>query len=66
MCLENGKESFGMRKFWDFLKDQISRSIEDDILSAGAQATFYLLLSLFPFLIFLISLVSYTLGIDFQ
>lgn len=55
-----------MRKFWDFLKDQISRFIEDDILSAGAQATFYLLLSLFPFLIFLISLVSYTLGIDFQ
>ena len=53
-------------RIWTFLKDQVSRFIEDDILSAGAQATFYILLSLFPFLIFLITLISYTPVLDFQ
>jgi len=55
-----------INRIWSFIKDIVSRFIEDDILSAGAQATFYMLLSLFPFLIFVITLVSYTPILDFK
>ncbi len=47
-------------KLWDFIKDLWKRFFDDDLLSTGAQATFFLLLSMFPFLIFLITLISYT------
>jgi membrane protein len=48
------------RKYWEFLKDLYSRYNNDNLLSTGAQVTFFLLLSLFPFLIFLINLISFT------
>ena len=48
------------RKYWELLKDLYSRYNKDELLSMGAQITFYLLLSLFPFLIFLINLISFT------
>jgi membrane protein len=47
-------------KWRKILKDLFNRFINDDLLSTGAQVTFFLLLSLFPFLIFLITLISYT------
>lgn len=50
----------------ELLKNLYSRFLYDDLLSTGAQVTFYLLLSLFPFLIFLITLLSYTPIINFQ
>jgi membrane protein len=40
--------------------------MNDDLLSIGAQATFFLLFSLFPFLIFLIVLITYMPMINFQ
>lgn len=47
-------------KWWKFLKDLYFRFQNDEILSTGAQITFFLLLAFFPFLIFLITLISYT------
>lgn len=47
-------------QFWVFIKDLWKRFFDDDLLSTGAQATFFLLLSMFPFLIFLLTLISYT------
>ncbi len=40
--------------------DLYKRFREDDVPALGAQMTFYLILSFFPFLIFLLTLVAYT------
>jgi len=53
-------------KSWEFLKDVYARFMNDDLLSIGAQASFYLLFSLFPFLIFLIVLLTYMPMVNFQ
>ena len=53
-------------KSWKFLKDIYVRFMNDDLLSIGAQASFYLLFSLFPFLIFLIVLLTYMPMVNFQ
>jgi membrane protein len=39
---------------------------QDDLLSTGAQVTFFLLLSLSPFLVFLITLIAYMPFVNFQ
>ena len=46
------------------LKKLYKRYNEDEIASLGAQAAYYLLLSFFPFLIFFMTLLSYTKAID--
>jgi len=51
---------------WELLKDLYARFMIDDLLSRGAQVTFFLLLSLSPFLIFLIALIAYTPIVNFQ
>ena len=53
-------------KSWKFFKDIYTRFMNDDLLSIGAQASFYLLFSLFPFLIFLIVLLTYMPMVNFQ
>lgn len=53
-------------KSWDLLKDLYARFINDDLLSTGAQVTFFLLLSLTPFLVFLITLITYMPFVNFQ
>jgi len=53
-------------KSWKFLKDVYARFMNDDLLSIGAQATFFLLFSLFPFLIFLIALITYMPMVNLQ
>ena len=42
------------------LKNVFIRSIEDDISGLGAQMSYYFILAFFPFLIFLIALLSHT------
>lgn len=42
------------------LKNFLHRFRDDEVAALGAQLTYYLILSFFPFLIFLITLVSYT------
>ena len=53
-------------KIWKLIKDLYIRFMNDDILSIGAQVTFYLTLSIFPFLIFLISLITYMPFLNLQ
>lgn len=53
-------------KWGKFAIDIYNRFLNDDLLSTGAQVSFYLLLSLFPFLIFLITLASYTSIVNVQ
>lgn len=43
-----------------FLKNVYNRFRDDDVPALGAQLTYYLILSFFPFLIFLLSLLSFT------
>lgn len=53
-------------KSWALFKDIYVRFMNDDLLSIGAQASFFLLFSLFPFLIFLIVLITYMPMVNFQ
>ncbi len=43
-----------------FLKDLIYRIKEDNVTAMGAQLAYYLILSIFPFLIFFLNILSYT------
>lgn len=47
-------------KYLNFIKELYCRVLDDEIDALAAQLTYYLLLSIFPFLIFLITLISYT------
>jgi membrane protein len=42
------------------LKELITRAIDDDITALAAQVTYYLLLSFFPFLLLLLSMIGYS------
>ncbi|NLJ41360.1 MAG: YihY/virulence factor BrkB family protein [Clostridiales bacterium] len=46
-------------RFYRFLMRMYTRVKDDDIFALGAQMAYYLILSFFPFLIFLIALVNY-------
>lgn len=56
----NRKSQVYVGKFRKFLRDFIDRAAVDDISGLGAQMSYYFILSFFPFLIFLIALLSYT------
>lgn len=43
-----------------FLKDLVYRMKEDNVTAMGAQLSYYLILSIFPFLIFFLNVLSYT------
>lgn len=48
-----------MQKAISFMKQLIKRINEDDVAGLSAQLAYFLLLSLFPFLIFLVTLIGY-------
>lgn len=48
------------KKLIPFVKELYKRFKDDDVTALGAQLTYYLILSFFPFLIVLITLLSYT------
>ncbi|MGU3568972.1 YihY/virulence factor BrkB family protein [Paenibacillus sp. D51F] len=50
------KQRFNLK---DFVKNMISRFQDDEVPAMGAQLTYYLLLAFFPFLIFIVSIVSF-------
>ncbi|MFD1039957.1 YihY/virulence factor BrkB family protein [Virgibacillus byunsanensis] len=54
-----------MRKIMQFLKELYQRMMEDEIFGLAAQLAYFFLLSLFPFLLFLLTLIGY-LPIDQQ
>ena len=45
---------------YKYIKQLVVRFIKDDLLSMSAQITYYFLLAFFPFLLFLINLLSFT------
>lgn len=47
-------------RFCKFISNLYRRFIDDDVLALGAQMAYYLVLSFFPFLVFLIALISYS------
>jgi membrane protein len=47
-------------KFMSFVQNLYCRIQDDEVPAMGAQLTYYLILSFFPFLIFLISLINFT------
>lgn len=47
-------------KFFEFLKQLYNRFQLHEVSALGAQMTYYLILAFFPFLIFLLTIVSYT------
>ncbi len=49
-----------MNKNYEILKDFYQRFQEHEVPALGAQLTYYLILAFFPFLIFLLTLLSYT------
>lgn len=48
------------KKWFSFLKQLLFRYEDDGVSEIGAQLTYYLILSAFPFLIFLLNLLKYT------
>lgn len=47
-------------RLFDVVRTLYKKFITDEISALGAQVTYYLILSFFPFLIFLVSIISYT------
>ncbi len=47
-------------KFAKFLKEFLFRLKDDNVTAIGAQLSYYLVLSIFPFLIFFLNILSYT------
>ncbi|NLC84301.1 MAG: YihY/virulence factor BrkB family protein [Ruminococcaceae bacterium] len=58
--IKNLDNRFCDNRFYRFLKELFRRIKEDQISATGAQLAYYLVLSFFPFLIFLLTLVPYT------
>lgn len=48
------------KKILTIIKTLYKNYIDDDISALGAQVTYYLILAFFPFLIFLVTVISYT------
>ena len=48
------------KKWFRFLDELICRIKEDEVTAVGGQLTYFLILSVFPFLIFFLNLLSYT------
>ncbi len=48
------------KKWFQFLHELFYRIKDDEVTAIGAQLTYYLILSIFPFLIFFLNLLSYT------
>ncbi len=55
-----GGISLSINKLLDIIKELYIRFIKDEVAALSAQLTYYLLLSFFPFLIFIITILSYT------
>ncbi|MBT2293340.1 YihY/virulence factor BrkB family protein [Paenibacillus albidus] len=47
------------RQFYSFMKQLILKINEDDVQGLSAQLTYYLILSFFPFLIFIMTIIGY-------
>lgn len=57
---ERLENKFGKKKQFDFLKELYLRFQQDGVTELGAQMTYYLILSIFPFIIFFLSVLRHT------
>ncbi|MCT2534437.1 YihY/virulence factor BrkB family protein [Aquibacillus koreensis] len=48
-----------MQNIYEFIKRLIKRMLDDDVFGLSAQLAYFFLLSLFPFMIFLVTLIGY-------
>lgn len=53
-------EKLRQSKFYEYTKKLLARLKEDALPDLSAQITYYLILSFFPFLLFIINMISYT------
>lgn len=51
---------YAKKKWFRFLAELFCRIKENEVTAIGAQLTYYLILSIFPFLIFFLNILSYT------
>ena len=58
--LKNFKEKHKNKKWFIFFKNLLFGIASDDVTGAGAQLSYYFILAIFPFLIFLLSIISFT------
>ena len=54
------EKRFGEKRLFDFTKELYLRFEHDGVSEIGAQLTYYLILSIFPFLIFFLNFLTYT------
>lgn len=58
--LDKLREKFGDKKWITFIEQLIYRYDDDGVSEIGAQLTYYLTLSIFPFIIFFLSILQFT------
>ncbi|QQY80061.1 membrane protein [Keratinibaculum paraultunense] len=58
--LKNNVSKHKNKKWYRFLEELLCRIKEDEVTAIGGQLTYFLILSIFPFLIFFLNLLSYT------
>lgn len=58
--LDKLREKFGDKKWLTFMEQMIYRYEDDGVSEIGAQLTYYLTLSIFPFIIFFLSILQFT------
>lgn len=58
--LDKLKEKFGEEKWLVFIEQLVYRFSDDGVSEIGAQLTYYLTLSIFPFIIFFLSILQFT------
>lgn len=54
------EKKYGDKKWLEFLKELFCRYDDDGVPEIGAQLTYYLILAVFPFLIFFLSILKFT------
>ncbi len=60
MNIKDKLKKYENKKWYHFLDELICGIREDEVTAVGAQLTYYLILSIFPFLIFFLNILRYT------
>lgn len=60
------RKKFGNKKWITFIEELLKRYKEDGVSEVGAQLTYYLMLSIFPFMIFFLSILRFTPLADYD
>lgn len=58
--LDDHVHKYKDKKWFQFIYELLHRIKEDEVIAVGGQLTYFLILSIFPFLIFFLNILSYT------